>query len=100
MATGDALGAPYDPGDIALVMNGGGSFDWAPVEWTDDTQMALVFAQTAVEIGDRSSPAALDRIARGSVQWMSTAADVGVQTSAVIAAASTPLRTNTGQVGL
>ena len=39
-AAGDALGAGYEftyPDDAAIGMIGGGSFDWAPGEWTDDT---------------------------------------------------------------
>ena len=92
MAAGDALGAGYEfggpyPADMPVTMKGGGAFNWAPGEWTDDTQMALVIAQAALKAGDLLSAAALDRIAGGWVQWTATAADVGAQTSAVLAAA-------------
>lgn len=47
MACGDALGAGYEfglplPGDTVVAMKGGGSFDWEPGEWTDDTSMAIL----------------------------------------------------------
>ena len=92
MAAGDALGAGYEfggpyPADMPVAMKGGGAFNWAPGEWTDDTQMALVIAQAALETGDLLSVAALDSIAGGWAQWMTTAADVGAQTSSVLAAA-------------
>ena len=49
MAVGDALGAPYEFGPspgvtfagTAADMVGGGAFNWAPGEWTDDTSMAI-----------------------------------------------------------
>lgn len=45
-AAGDALGAGYEfgpplPADAPVTMKGGGTFRWAPGEWTDDTSMAL-----------------------------------------------------------
>ena len=44
-AAGDALGAGYEftnphPED-EISMKGGGAFNWAPGEWTDDTAMAV-----------------------------------------------------------
>ena len=52
MACGDALGAGYEFGpplgaDVVVVMAGGGSFGWAPGEWTDDTSMAIAIARSA-----------------------------------------------------
>jgi len=51
-AAGDALGAPYEfepargpDEDVAMV--GGGSLDWAPGEWTDDTSMAIAIVRLA-----------------------------------------------------
>ena len=44
-AAGDALGAGYEftnpHPDDQIVMKGGGAFNWAPGEWTDDTAMAV-----------------------------------------------------------
>ena len=92
MAAGDALGAGYEfggpyPADMPVEMKGGGAFNWSAGEWTDDTQMVLVIAQAALETGDLLSAAALDSIAGGWAQWMTTAADVGAQTSSVLGAA-------------
>ncbi|MFP3670382.1 ADP-ribosylglycohydrolase family protein, partial [Priestia sp. SIMBA_032] len=48
-AAGDALGAGYEfthpTADTPIFMKGGGTFDWAPGEWTDDTSMALCVAE-------------------------------------------------------
>ena len=58
-AVGDALGAPFEFGPAgqysaqfpqpvlggAGEMIGGGSFGWAPAEFTDDTQMTLALAE-------------------------------------------------------
>ena len=62
-AVGDALGAPFEfnePGTYLRTfptpvvsgtgeLIGGGSFDWAPGEFTDDTQMALALAESLVD---------------------------------------------------
>lgn len=87
-AAGDALGAGYEFGpplsdDQPVHMAGGGSFDWAPGEWTDDTSMALVIAQVAAENADLRHTAAEDAIARGWVAWAEQSKDVGNQTRAV-----------------
>lgn len=95
MACGDALGAPHEfgpplPADQPVAMTGGGHFDWAPGEWTDDTQMAVVVlqaAETARAAGDALTDH-LDDVARGWVEWARTAADVGVQTRSVLAGAT------------
>src|ERR687891_410689 len=64
-AVGDALGAPFEfgpPGRFSArfpqpargahtEMCGGGSLGWAPGEFTDDTQMALLVATSLVERG-------------------------------------------------
>jgi len=64
-AVGDALGAPFEfgpPGRFSArfptpargaqtEMCGGGSCGWAPGEFTDDTQMALLVATSLVERG-------------------------------------------------
>lgn len=92
MAAGDALGAGYEFGpalsaatDVELI--GGGSFGWAPGEWTDDTQMAVPLLEAA-ELAAASGTALtdhLDYVARRWVDWAVTAADVGNQTRSVLA---------------
>ncbi|WP_291382639.1 ADP-ribosylglycohydrolase family protein [Demequina sp.] len=92
MAVGDALGAPYEfgpsPGIVlagtADDMVGGGTFAWAPGEWTDDTSMAVpllrAFAQTDPADG-RAIPTAVVQEWRA---WAQKAPDVGNQTRAVL----------------
>lgn len=68
-ACGDALGAGYEFGpplgsNHAVAMTGGGSFGWAPGEWTDDTSMAVAIAEVTPEGGSLRDAAALDMIAR------------------------------------
>ena len=91
-ACGDALGAGYEFGpplseDTAVGMVGGGSFGWAPGEWTHDTSMAVTIAEVAATAADLCAPAALDAIAVRWVAWARSAADVGIQTRAVLSAA-------------
>ncbi|KQU03804.1 ribosylglycohydrolase [Rhodococcus sp. Leaf7] len=86
-AAGDALGAGYEFGyptpDTVIDMIGGGPFDWAPGEWTDDTSMAVCIADALVE------GRGLDGIAENFVAWIDTKpADVGNQTRAVLSARS------------
>ncbi|WP_086615126.1 ADP-ribosylglycohydrolase family protein [Actinomyces ruminis] len=89
-AVGDVMGVPYEPGAIPLEgpaqLLGGGFGDYAPGEWSDDTQMALYIAQVAATGADLTEEAALDEIARGWCRWVSVdgATDVGVQTRAVL----------------
>ena len=91
-ACGDALGAGYEFGDplpetAAVDMVGGGGFGWAPGEWTDDTSMAVAIAEIAATGTDLRTPEALDAIGTRWVGWSREAADVGVQTSAVLRSA-------------
>ena len=56
LATGDAVGTALEfqpPGSFTPIsdMVGGGPFDLAPGEWTDDTSMALCLAMSLVESG-------------------------------------------------
>jgi ADP-ribosyl-[dinitrogen reductase] hydrolase len=91
-AAGDALGAPHEFGpslseDRVLAMTGGGSFGWAPGEWTDDTQQALTVLVPLAHghFGDH-----LDRVQDGLLAWFaSRPPDVGNQTRAVFAIATT-----------
>lgn len=91
-AVGDAMGAPYEPGDIPFTgtpeLLGGGFGDYAPGEWSDDTQMSLYIARVAATGADLTSREALDEIARGFCCWVALdgASDVGVQTRRVLGA--------------
>lgn len=93
-AVGDALGAPFEFGpagrwserfpepvlDGMGEMIGGGAFQWAPGEFTDDTQMAVIVAESLLARGgiDRDH-----QFARFQV-WTSSANDVGNLTSEVL----------------
>lgn len=85
-AAGDALGAPYEfgaPGRLTAVgreMQGGGSFEWRPGEWTDDTQMSLHIAASLLAHDGIDGADLFDRFRR----WSKAAADVGVQTRRVL----------------
>jgi ADP-ribosyl-[dinitrogen reductase] hydrolase len=88
-AAGDALGAGYEfgpplPADAPVTMRGGGKFDWAPGEWTDDTSMAIVIAEVAASGADLRGEDAQDRIVARWAHWSRTAVDVGVQTKQVL----------------
>ncbi|WP_306215343.1 ADP-ribosylglycohydrolase family protein [Actinoplanes sp. RD1] len=90
-ACGDALGVPYEfssppPKGLAPRMSGGGLGDYAPGEYSDDTQMAVCIAEVAATGADLREAGALDRIAGNFVWWRAEGAtDVGIQTSRVIA---------------
>ncbi|QII01995.1 ADP-ribosylglycohydrolase family protein [Rhodococcoides fascians A21d2] len=86
-AVGDALGAGYEFGypspETEIDMIGGGSFDWAPGEWTDDTSMALCVARALDTGGD------VDDIAENFRAWFAqNPPDVGNQTRAVLSQAT------------
>ena len=91
-AVGDAMGAPYEPGDIPFTgtpeLLGGGFGNYSPGEWSDDTQMSLYIARVAATGADLTSREALDEIARGFCRWVALdgASDVGVQTRRVLGA--------------
>ena len=86
-ATGDALGAPFEfkrGGTYAKrfpspefggigEMIGGGSFNWSPAEFTDDTQMALALALSVIE-NDGFHP---DHVWTYWRSWAKTANDIG-----------------------
>ncbi len=102
-AAGDALGAGYEFGpplapDAEVAMAGGGSFGWAPGEWTDDTSMAIVIARAAADRLDLRSAAAQDQIAADWAEWAATARDVGVQTRSVLSAAAASGRVDAASV--
>jgi ADP-ribosyl-[dinitrogen reductase] hydrolase len=89
LAAGDALGAGNEiatPPAGEAEMIGGGLGDFAPGEWTDDTQMAICIAEvTATGAVDAEA------IGQGFLDWYrSGPADVGVQTSKILSSAHGP----------
>lgn len=99
MACGDAVGVPYEFGSALLApdevprMIGGGLGPYAPGEWSDDTQMAVVVARVAADQGLRSV-AALDAVVRGWIEWLDEGAtDVGIQTREVLGTVAAEGRT-------
>lgn len=93
-AVGDALGAGYEfthptPGAV-IGMVGGGAFDWAPGEWTDDTAMTVAVARVTATGADLNTTAGLDAVAAGFADWYaSRPKDIGNQTRAVLSARDT-----------
>ncbi|MBV6757758.1 ADP-ribosylglycohydrolase family protein [Rhodococcus opacus] len=90
-AAGDALGAGYEftvpAADAVIDMVGGGMFEWAPGEWTDDTSMAVAIAEVAASGVDIGRGDGLDAVAAQFVRWIdSNPPDVGNQTRAVLSA--------------
>ena len=88
-ACGDALGVPYEYGSRPLAgepaMLGGGLGDYAPGQWSDDTEMTCAIARVAAAGADLRTPDALDAIADGFLEWFMTGPpDVGVHTRAVL----------------
>lgn len=94
-AVGDALGAPYEfkpPISAAtpVEMKGGGSFGWAPGEWTDDTSMAIPILRALARGKSLEDEATQDEIVAAWQRWAAIAKDVGVQTRAVLGGLKTP----------
>lgn len=94
LAVGDALGAPVEFDRPAMISDrreelftlpGGGYFDWAPAEFTDDTQMAIVLARHLEQHGGQVNQ---DALACDFATWTQDAADVGVQTRKVLSIVS------------
>lgn len=84
-ACGDAFGAGYEFGpafDGPVEMKGGGGFNWAPGEWTDDTSMAIPILRAAAT--GLLSEGVLDQIVAAWIDWAKTAPDVGIQTRGVL----------------
>jgi ADP-ribosylglycohydrolase len=88
-AAADALGAPHEfrppvPEDRRLKMSGGGSFNWAPGEWTDDTQQALAVLAPLAD-GVTALDDLVVRVEEGLLAWFeSRPRDVGNQTRSVM----------------
>jgi ADP-ribosylglycohydrolase len=91
LAYGDALGVPYEYGSLPLPvpperarMLGGGLGDFAPGEWSDDTQMAVCVAR-ALQRADPGTPAGLVAIADEFEFWAAShPPDMGIQTARVL----------------
>lgn len=93
-AVGDALGAPFEfqqrsaflecfPVPVLTgtgEMIGGGAFQWAPAEFTDDTQMALALAESLLE----NEAYDADATWRWFRSWALHAKDIGLTTSAAL----------------
>lgn len=88
-AVGDALGAPYEfgpAGQFSLQsragdeMVGGGSFGWAPGEFTDDTQMAILQAESLLARGGFDGADLFERFG----VWAVDAPDVGLNIRAAL----------------
>lgn len=93
-AVGDALGAPFEFGPAGQwserfpapvlggvgEMIGGGAFGWAPGQFTDDTEMATIVAESLLACGGID---VADQFTRFQA-WAAHANDVGSTTSAVL----------------
>ena len=93
-AVGDALGAPFEFRQAGLwsetfpepvmggtgEMIGGGSFNWKPGEFTDDTQMTIAIAQSLIEHGAYVPADVFERF----VAWRRSAKDYGMLTGRVL----------------
>ena len=93
-AVGDALGAPFEfrpAGQYRLrfpepvlggagEMIGGGSFAWAPGEFTDDTQMGMALAHALLEVNGWDP----DVVWEWFRAWAHTAADIGITTATAL----------------
>jgi ADP-ribosyl-[dinitrogen reductase] hydrolase len=97
LACGDALGAPVEFLPRAVIkegygrlteMVGGGSFGWAPGEWTDDTGMALCVAEGILARPDDP----VQQVGTRFLDWAATAKDVGGTIAAALAKAGSQLQ--------
>lgn len=93
-AVGDALGAPFEFGPAGAYsrrfpqpvlggngeMVGGGGFDWAAGEFTDDTQMALALAESLLSAHGLDADDLWTRFRA----WAHDANDIGINTRAVL----------------
>ena len=95
LAVGDAVGTTVEfrrPGTFAPVtgMAGGGPFDLAPGEWTDDTSMALCLAESLIERGGMDAADQMRRYVRwwrdGHLSSTGRCFDIGNTTRGALAA--------------
>ena len=73
LAVGDALGTTLEfsaPGTFALIDDivGGGPWDLAPGQWTDDTSMALCLAESLCEMQGFNPKDQMDRYVKWYLQ--------------------------------
>ena len=97
LACGDALGGPVEflsRDEIAArfptgvsEFTGGGWLKLAPGEVTDDTEQALILAESLTDKG-----LDLDRLATGLIAWFRSASSPPIPTSSTASAASTSRR--------
>ena len=89
LAVGDALGTTVEfmpPGSFTPLtdMVGGGKFNLAPGEWTDDTSMALCLAESLIEKGEFDPIDQLERYVRwyhtGYLSSNGRCFDIGITT--------------------
>lgn len=89
LAVGDAIGTTVEfmpPGSFAPLtdMVGGGKFNLAPGEWTDDTSMALCLAESLIEKGEFDPIDQLERYVRwyrtGYLSSNGRCFDIGITT--------------------
>ena len=89
LAIGDALGAtlefaPRDSRPVVRDLVGGGPFDLAPGEWTDDTSMALCLADSLIACGGLDTTDLMNRFLRwfrwGENAVNGTCFDIGITT--------------------
>ncbi len=93
-AVGDALGAPFEFGPAGRYatrfpapvlggigeMVGGGGFGWAPGQFTDDTEQAVLVGESLLACGGIDGDDILERLRA----WAAGAADIGNLTGAVV----------------
>ena len=100
LGVGDALGAPFEfqpagtyrrrfpqrvLGNVGEMVGGG---PWDPGEFTDDTQMAIMVAESLLELGEVDEADLGDRFRA----WVASGPkDVGISTRAVLTSADDPL---------
>ncbi len=93
LAAGDALGTTLEfmrPGSFTPINDivGGGPFDLAPGEWTDDTSMALCLAESLIEKAGFDSIDQLERYVRwyrtGYLSSNGRCFDIGITTSGAL----------------
>lgn len=92
-AVGDMLGVPFEFANHTFTslegaeLRGGGLGDYAPGEWSDDTQMMLYIAQVSANGSDLTSGDCLDQIAAGFLSWYTDGifTDIGNQTRVLLA---------------
>jgi ADP-ribosylglycohydrolase len=93
LATGDALGEPYEfkpPVSAETPITFDYNDNWHPGQWTDDTAMAIAIMQSWVEFGRIDSTQALDDLVARWLEWSKTAPDCGVQTRLVFQTMTEP----------